>query len=230
MKFKLVPIISIKTKKYKGIIHDLTVKDDQSYNIEGIIVHNSACLTRKKAGVGRPQLSTIIDCGAIAKEMGAYIISDGGCTSPGDMAKALSVADFCMIGSYFAGHEECDGRIINKYEISYYDMYHGASDNPYEYYHKPVYVKKQYKEFWGMSSQKAMDKHYNGKGHEYRTSEGRELLIKYNGEVQLTINDILGSLRSTCTYTNSKTIADLHLNVAFYRVNNQLNNMFNDPS
>ena len=150
-----------------------------------------------------PQFSSVIECGEAAHSVGGYIISDGGITCPGDISKAFGGgADFVMLGSMLAGHEESGGEVINK-------------DN------------KLYKIFYGMSSEKAMIKHY-GEMKDYRSSEGKVVKIDYKGPVINTIKNILGGIRSTCTYVDAKKIEDLSRNVVFYRVNNIVNNIYNN--
>jgi len=158
----------------------------------------AACTTRLKTGVGMPQLSAIIECADAAHGVGGLIIGDGGITCPGDMAKAFGGgADFVMVGSAFAGHDENPGEV---------EVENG------------VKVKK----FYGMSSKQAMDKHY-GKMAEYRSSEGRELKIKYKGPLVNTVQDYLGGLRSTCTYINASSIKQMAKCTTFLQVSNQLN-------
>jgi GMP reductase len=75
----------------------------------------SVCTTRIQTGVGYPQLSAVIECADAAHGLGAHIIADGGCTCPGDVAKAFGGgADFVMLGGMFAGHEEGGGKKIKK--------------------------------------------------------------------------------------------------------------------
>ncbi len=145
-----------------------------------------------------PQLSAIIECADAAHGVGGLIIGDGGITCPGDMAKAFGGgADFVMVGSAFAGHDENPGKVEEE---------------------NGVKVKK----FYGMSSKQAMDKHY-GKMAEYRSSEGRELKIKYKGPLANTVQDYLGGLRSTCTYINAVSIKQMAKCTTFIQVSNQLN-------
>jgi len=159
----------------------------------------SACTTRIQTGIGMPQLSCILECSNIAKQYNKLIISDGGITCPGDCSKAYCAgADFVMMGGEFAGHAENPGDII--YE----------NDNVYKF-------------FYGMSSSYAMNNNYSANNNSYRSSEGREIKIKYKGALQKTINNYLGGIRSTCTYTNSKSITDLNKNSYFILVNNQYN-------
>ncbi|MEI3354434.1 MAG: GMP reductase [Duodenibacillus massiliensis] len=72
----------------------------------------SVCTTRKMTGVGYPQLSAVIECADAAHGLGGRICSDGGCTQPGDVAKAFGGgADFVMLGGMFAGHNESGGEV-----------------------------------------------------------------------------------------------------------------------
>lgn len=65
------------------------------------------CLTRQKTGVGYPQFSAMHRVRAAATALNVQLVSDGGITNPGDVAKAFAAgSDFVMAGSYFAGHEE----------------------------------------------------------------------------------------------------------------------------
>lgn len=162
----------------------------------------SVCTTRKKTGIGYPQLSCVLECSEVAHRLGGLVISDGGCTCPGDFSKAYGAgADFVMSGGIFSGHNESSGELIEK---------NG----------------KKYKAFYGMSSKKAMEKH-TGNVANYRTSEGKHVLIELKGPVENTILDILGGIRSTCTYVGSYTLKDLSKHTTFIRVNNQLNNIYN---
>ncbi|XP_056638865.1 GMP reductase 1-like [Diorhabda sublineata] len=161
----------------------------------------SVCTTRMKTGVGYPQLSAVIECADAAHGLQGHIISDGGCTCPGDVAKAFGAgADFVMAGGMFAGHDECDGEVIEK---------NG----------------KKFKLFYGMSSSTAMDKHAGGVA-EYRASEGKTVEVPYKGEVQNTILDILGGLRSACTYTGASKLKELSRRSTFIRCTQQLNNIY----
>ena len=159
----------------------------------------SACTTRLKTGVGMPQLSAVLECSDAAHGVGGHIISDGGITCPGDMAKAFGGgADFVMVGGQFAGHDENPGDIIEE---------NG----------------KQLKLFYGMSSETAQKKHY-GSMAKYRSSEGRVLKIPYKGSLHNTVTDYLGGLRSTCTYINASCIKHMSKCTTFMQVNQQVNN------
>jgi GMP reductase len=157
----------------------------------------SVCTTRVQTGVGYPQLSAIIECADAAHGLGGHIIADGGCTCPGDVAKAFGAgADFVMLGGMFAGHDEGGGTIENGRVI-----------------------------FYGMSSETAMNKTHGGVA-EYRSSEGRTVEIPYKGQVKNTVLDILGGLRSTCTYVGASNLKQLPKCTTFIKVNRQINDVF----
>ena len=177
----------------------------------------SVCTTRIQTGVGYPQLSAIIECADAAHGLGAHIISDGGCTCPGDVAKAFGAgADFVMLGGLFAGHIEGGGDVITEYHNSHQ---RDVKNN------EPIYIKKQFVEFYGMSSSTAMIKH-KGEVAEYRSSEGRTVKIPYKGYVETTVKDILGGLRSTCTYVGAPTLKQLAKCTTFIKVHKQFNDVF----
>lgn len=161
----------------------------------------SVCTTRVKTGVGYPQLSAIIECADAAHGLGGHIISDGGCSVPGDVAKAFGAgADFVMLGGMLAGHDESGGELIEK---------NG----------------EKYKLFYGMSSSTAMTKHVGGVA-EYRASEGKTVQVPYRGPVEDTVLDILGGLRSTCTYVGAAQLRELSKRTTFIRVTEQENRVF----
>ncbi|XP_059366274.1 GMP reductase 1 [Carassius carassius] len=160
----------------------------------------SVCTTRIKTGVGYPQLSTVIECADSAHGLKGHIISDGGCSCPGDVAKAFGAgADFVMSGGMLAGHDQCAGEIIEK-------------DG------------KKLKLFYGMSSDTAMKKNVGGVA-EYRASEGRTVQVPYKGDVENTIRDILGGLRSTCIYVGAAKLKELSRRTTFIRVTQQSSQM-----
>jgi len=162
----------------------------------------SVCTTRVKTGVGYPQLSAIIECADAAHGLGGHIISDGGCVTPGDVAKAFGAgADFVMLGGMLAGHNESGGEMVES----------GG---------------KKYKKFYGMSSETAMNKHVGGVA-EYRASEGKTVQVSFKGDVIDTLKDILGGIRSTCTYVGASKLKELTKRTTFIRVLEQENVIFN---
>jgi len=161
----------------------------------------SVCTTRIQTGVGYPQLSAVIECADAAHGLGAHIIADGGCTCPGDVAKGFGGgADFVMLGGMFAGHDEGKGKIVKS---------NGS----------------KYIEFYGSSSETANKKHYGGLS-DYRSSEGRTVRVKYRGKIKDTIQDILGGIRSSCTYVGAPSLKQLSKCTTFVRVSNQFNDTF----
>ncbi len=161
----------------------------------------SVCTTREKTGVGYPQLSAIIECADAAHGLGGQVCADGGCTTPGDVAKAFAAgADFVMLGGMLAGHDETMGEVIEE----------GG---------------KNYKRFYGMSSLEAME-HHHGSMADYRASEGRSVNVPYRGAVKNTVLDILGGIRSTCTYVGAHRLKELSKRTTFIRVARQLNEVF----
>lgn len=158
----------------------------------------SVCTTRKKTGVGYPQLSAVIECADAAHGLKGQVCSDGGCVCPGDVAKAFGAgADFVMLGGMLAGHDECLGEVLEK-------------DG------------KLFKRFYGMSSSEAMNK-YSGKVAEYRASEGKSVDVPYKGPIEETVLDILGGLRSACTYVGAESLKELPKRTTFIRTTAQIN-------
>jgi GMP reductase len=148
----------------------------------------SVCTTRIQTGVGYPQLSAVIECADAAHGLGGHIIADGGCSTPGDVAKAFAGgADFVMLGGMLAGHDQGGGEVVDGNV-----------------------------QFYGMSSDAANVKHFGGLK-DYRSSEGRDVLVPYRGDVKATTQDILGGIRSTCTYAGASRLKHLMRCVTFIR-------------
>lgn len=164
----------------------------------------SACTTRIVTGVGYPQLSATMECADAAHGLKGHIVADGGCATPGDVAKAFGAgADFVMLGGMLAGHDECEA----------------------EWETDPNTGRKTFMKFYGMSSREAMEK-FNGGVAEYRASEGRSAKVPYRGPVQNTVQEILGGLRSACTYVGTESLKDFSKCCKFIRVNNTHNRIF----
>jgi GMP reductase len=161
----------------------------------------SVCTTRKMTGVGYPQLSAVIECADAAHGLSGLICADGGCSTPGDVAKAFGGgADFVMLGGMFAGHEESGGERVERDCATY-------------------------QRFYGMSSKAAMDRYAGGVA-EYRAAEGKEVLVPYRGPVANTAQEILGGVRSACTYVGARRLKELSKRTTFVRVTQQLNEVF----
>ena len=182
----------------------------------------SVCTTRIQTGVGYPQLSAIAECADAAHGLGGHIIADGGCACPGDVAKAFGAgADFVMLGGMLSGHDEGGGTVIQKiFETDEFDSLDQGEHRP----GKKLAVKK-YVQFYGMSSETAMNKHHGGVA-EYRSSEGRTVEVPYRGPVEATVRDILGGLRSACSYVGAQSIKHLSKCTTFIRTNRQFNDVF----
>jgi len=162
----------------------------------------SVCTTRKMTGVGYPQLSCIIECADAAHGLGGHVMSDGGCVSPGDIAKAFGAGtDFVMLGGMLAGHDECAGEIKNDWPDG------------------------QTMEFYGMSSDDAQLKYY-GEKRAHRAAEGKTVHVPYKGSIKDTVQDILGGLRSACTYAGANSLKSLSKCTTFVKVNRQLNEVY----
>lgn len=161
----------------------------------------SVCTTRVKTGVGYPQLSAVIECADAAHGLGGQIVSDGGCSVSGDVAKAFGGgADFVMLGGMLAGHDECEGSVVEE-----------NGD--------------KFMLFYGMSSESAMKRHMGGVA-QYRAAEGKTVKLPLRGSVEGTVRDLLGGLRSACTYVGASHLKELTKRTTFIRVAEQENRIF----
>jgi GMP reductase len=157
----------------------------------------SVCTTRTMTGIGVPQFSAIVECADAANGVDGHIMADGGCVWPGDIAKAFGGgAHAVMIGGMLAGHDESE---------------------------QPVTDGKI--EFYGMSSDRAREKHGKRKDG-YRGNEGRWISLPYRGEVNDTVEDILGGVRSAATYIGARRLKDMPKCATFVRVNNNINRIY----
>ena len=158
----------------------------------------SVCTTRLQTGVGVPQLSGVIECVDAANGIGGHVIADGGCVYPGDVAKAFGAgAHFVMLGGMLAGHDESEGEVVD-----------GKI------------------QFYGMSSDAAMAKHGRRKDG-YRGAEGKVVELPHKGPVEATITEILGGVRSACTYIGARRLKDMPKCTTFVRCTQQVNQVFN---
>lgn len=184
----------------------------------------SVCTTRLKTGVGYPQLSAVMECADAAHGLGGHICSDGGCKVVGDVAKAFGGnSDFVMLGSMFAGTDECEGEWKYEYYTEagsiapgFWQPVDPGNNNP---------KRKISLKYYGMSSQNAMDKHHNGVA-KYRTSEGKCVTVPYKGKAEQIIQDIYGGLRSACTYIGAEKIKDFGKKTTFIQVNSTHNKVY----
>ena len=157
----------------------------------------SVCTTRTMAGVGVPQFSAVVECADAANGVGGHIVADGGCNMPGDIAKAFGGgAHFVMLGGMLAGHNESE-----------------------------VESKNGRREFYGMSSDRAREVHGKRKDG-YRGNEGRAVILPDRGPVKETIEDLLGGVRSSCTYIGARRLKDIPKCASFVRCVQPLNTVF----
>ena len=189
----------------------------------------SVCTTRIQTGVGYPQLSAVIECADAAHGLGGHIIADGGCNCPGDVAKAFAGgADFVMLGGMLAGHNEGGGDIVTKYYKTgewVKEEQQAAQGGPVSISWKDKIDRKQFIQFYGMSSSSANKKHFGGLK-DYRASEGRTVLVPFRGSVADTVQEILGGIRSACTYAGAKTLKQLSKCTTFIRCTQTHNNVY----
>ena len=149
----------------------------------------SICTTRVVAGIGVPQITAIMNAYEVAKEYNIPIIADGGIKYSGDITKAIAAgANVCMMGSMFAGCDESPGT---------FELYQG----------------RKYKVYRGMGSIAAME---NGSKDRYFQSDAKKLVpegvegrVAYKGNVEDTIFQLLGGLRSGMGYCGAKDIETL---------------------
>ncbi len=175
----------------------------------------SACLTRRQTGCGTPMVSLIIECADIAHSVNGHICADGGIVDVGDICKALCLnADFVMAGGIFAGSDEAAGNVIEKH-FETNEIVDGAR----------VVQTKYFKAYYGMSSEYANNKFAGGMA-DYKTSEGRELLIPYTGPIDKILQDINGGIASCCTYIGATTVKHMAKCATIIPVHNQLNRVF----
>jgi GMP reductase len=157
----------------------------------------SVCTTRTMAGVGVPQFSAILECADAANGVDGHIMADGGCTQPGDIAKAFGGgAHMVMVGGMLAGHNESEVEAVD-----------GK------------------REFYGMSSDRAREVHGKRKDG-YRGNEGRLIQLPDRGPVKNTVEDILGGVRSACTYIGARRLKDMPKCATFVTTNNTINKVY----
>jgi len=186
----------------------------------------SVCTTRIQTGVGYPQLSAVIECADAAHGLGGHIIADGGCTSSGDVAKAFAAgADFVMLGGMLSGTKEGGGEvIIKRYVTNELEPIQKMSGVDYVE-DRRVIEEKKFVQFYGMSSETANDKHFGGLK-DYRSSEGRTVLVPHRGAMENTVQNILGGLRSACTYAGAVKLKHLSKCTTFIRCTQTHNRVY----
>ena len=158
----------------------------------------SICTTRVVAGIGVPQITAIMDAYAVAREFKIPVIADGGIKYSGDMTKAIAAGgNVCMMGSMFAGCDESPGS---------FELYQG----------------RKYKVYRGMGSIAAME---NGSKDRYFQENARKLVpegvegrVAYKGNVEDTVYQLMGGLRSGMGYCGTATIEELKEKGRFIKI------------
>lgn len=180
---------------------------EKRYDLDGIkigIGPGSACTTRIKTGVGVPQLSAIIDIASNMKDRVGLVIADGGCRTPGDVAKALAAgAHMVMLGGMLAGTDETPGEMIVERQ------YTG---------HSHEQANKSYKKYRGSASKESYE--VQGKTGSHLTDEGESFTVLAKGTVANVLQDIEGGLRSAFSYTGSANLEEFHKNAEFIQITN----------
>jgi IMP dehydrogenase len=201
-KYKLVEIDSIVSEPYEGVTHDLEVADDHSYNIDGVVVHNSICTTRIVAGIGVPQFSAILETAEMCEKLGLPLIGDGGIRSSGDIVKALAAgATSVMLGSMLAGTDESPGETF-------------------------IYQGRTYKSYRGMGSLSAMSQgsadRYSQAGIKLNkmVPEGVEARVPARGALSLVLHQLVGGLRSGMGYVGAQNLESLQVLATFRQITN----------
>lgn len=175
----------------------------------------SACLTRRQTGCGVPMVSLILECADVAHSVGGHICADGGIVDVGDICKAFCLnSDFVMAGGLFAGTDAAAGEVYER-QFETTEIVNGAH----------VIETKQFKQYYGMSSVYANNK-FAGGMQDYKTSEGRELMIPYTGAIDNVLQDITGGIASCCTYIGAASVKHMSKCATIIQVHNQLNRVF----
>ncbi len=159
------------------------------------------CTTRMMTGVGRPQLSAVLECAAEARRLGRHVWADGGVRHPRDVALALAAgASQVMVGSWFAATHESPG-----------DLHVDAAGKPY-------------KESFGMASARAVAVRTSGEDaferarkavYDEGISSSRMYLDPERPGVEDLLDEICAGLRSACTYAGARTLEELHERAVF---------------
>lgn len=195
-KYELIEIEDIRKEKFSGTVYDMEVKDDHSYTVSDIVVHNSVCRTRSNTGVGKPQFSALQEVHDVLKDILTIgIISDGGIQNAGDIPKALIYADAVMIGAVLAGTIETPGNVYpepgtNLINRQYYKMYGGSAS--------------------------AENKEKNGQ--ESRFVEGERKKVPFKGHAKYLLREIEDGLKSALSYSGAENLKEYKEKVKWYMI------------
>ena len=177
------------------------LKENGADGIKVGIGPGSICTTRIVAGVGFPQLSAILEVSEVLKKSKIPLIADGGVRYTGDISKAIAAgADSVMLGSLLAGTEESPGETI-------------------------IYDGRKFKSYRGMGSVEAMQKGSKDRYFQSNESDKRKLVpegivgrVPYKGQLNESIHQFVGGLRSGMGYCGSKDIETLKKSSKFVKI------------
>lgn len=127
----MLDFVEINSVEIKNVdsetVYDLEVEENHSYNIEGVIVHNSVCTTRLQTGFTCPQFTAVQRCSKVSK---VPVIADGGVKNVGDISKALVAgASMVMAGGFFSGCDETPGKEVEINGQKYKEYFGSASSH-----------------------------------------------------------------------------------------------------
>ena len=168
------------------------LKENGADGIKVGIGPGSICTTRVVAGVGYPQLSAVLEVSEVLKNSKIPLIADGGIRYTGDISKAIAAgADSVMLGSLLAGTEESPGETI-------------------------IYDGRKFKTYRGMGSVEAMQKGSRDRYFQSEQADKKKLVpegivgrVPYKGQLNESIHQFIGGLRSGMGYCGTKDIASL---------------------
>lgn len=200
---EFIEIVSIEEFDYNGSVYDLTIDEDESYNVDNIVVHNSACTTSANVSIHYPMASLISECAYFKSsfENPTKIVADGGFRNFSDIIKALALgADYVMLGGIFNKClDSCGETFMKDSQSQYYQVDFLKAMNAFD---AGVDVYKYYR---GMST-KEVQKSWNRS--ELKTGEG---ITKYN-KVEYTLEgwceNFTDYLKSAMSYCDSRNLKE----------------------
>ena len=177
------------------------LKENGADGIKVGIGPGSICTTRVVAGVGYPQLSAVLEVSEVLKNSKIPLIADGGIRYTGDISKAIAAgADSVMLGSLLAGTEESPGETI-------------------------IYDGRKFKTYRGMGSVEAMQRGSKDRYFQSEQADKKKLVpegivgrVPYKGQLNESIHQFIGGLRSGMGYCGTKDIASLKKSSKFVKI------------
>ena len=177
------------------------LKENGADGIKVGIGPGSICTTRVVAGVGYPQLSAVLEVSEVLKNSKIPLIADGGIRYTGDISKAIAAgADSVMLGSLLAGTEESPGETI-------------------------IYDGRKFKTYRGMGSVEAMQKGSKDRYFQSEQADKKKLVpegivgrVPYKGQLNESIHQFIGGLRSGMGYCGAEDIDTLKKSSKFVKI------------